>query len=156
MNHNQSLNEWGWLGIKPAGHDKDGPMFLATDVAHLIAAEINNKPTKYFKGILEMHINPDFESAEKMVTDITTSFVNAENKMLQRVESLKTTTKLASGNVRKAADDLMGGMAKIEKQANFNNLEKYVVLLERAAQAMTILAELEKNGKLDKIVSAIK
>ena len=40
--------------------------------------------------------------------------------------------------------------------ANFERLERYVELLERAAQAMSGLAELEKNGKLEKIANAIK
>jgi hypothetical protein len=45
---------------------------------------------------------------------------------------------------------------KVEKTANFSNLERYVNLLERAATAMSTLAELEKEGKLDKISSALK
>ena len=40
--------------------------------------------------------------------------------------------------------------------ANFERLERYVELLERASQAMSVLAELEKNGKLEKIANAIK
>ena len=44
----------------------------------------------------------------------------------------------------------------IAEVANFERLERYVELLERAAQAMSVLAELEKNGKLEKIANAIK
>ena len=58
--------------------------------------------------------------------------------------------------VAKAADDLASGLAKVEKAANFSNLERYVNLLERAATAMQTLAELEKAGKLEKIAGALK
>ena len=61
-----------------------------------------------------------------------------------------------SGDVRKAADDLASGLLKVEKQANFANLERYVSLLERAAVSMQTLAELEKTGKLEKIAGALK
>jgi len=150
------MNEWDWLGIKPVGFDKFGPKFLIEDVMKMVALELNCDEDKYFKGVLKMHIEPDFTAAEKIVTDATKSFTNAQNKMMSQVESLKASSKIASGNVRKAADDLMSGLAKVEKQANFNNLEKYVLLLERAAQAMTILADLEKSGKLEKISGALK
>ena len=48
------------------------------------------------------------------------------------------------------------GLSRIEKQANFDNLERYVTLLERANVALSALAELEKNGKLNKISEALK
>ena len=48
------------------------------------------------------------------------------------------------------------GLSRIEKQANFDNLERYVALLERANVALSALAELEKNGKLNKISEALK
>jgi len=44
----------------------------------------------------------------------------------------------------------------VQKQADFNNLTRYVELLERAATAMTTLSELEKAGKLQKIAGALK
>jgi hypothetical protein len=72
------------------------------------------------------------------------------------ISSMSDMTKKASGNIRKAADDLSSGLAKVEKQANFNNLERYVGLLERAATAMSTLSELEKAGRLDKIAGALK
>ena len=59
--------------------------------------------------------------------------------------------KKASGDVRDVANKLAEGLIKIEKVANFERLERYVELLERAAQAMSVLAELEKNGKLEKL-----
>jgi hypothetical protein len=51
---------------------------------------------------------------------------------------------------------MASGLIKMEKSANFNNLERYVSLLERAASAMQTLADLEKAGKLDKIAGALK
>ena len=65
-------------------------------------------------------------------------------------------SKKASGNIRDATEKLSQGLLKIEKTANFDRLERYVVLLERASVAIESLAELEKNGRLEKIANAIK
>lgn len=61
-----------------------------------------------------------------------------------------------SGGVRDAADKLAAGLNKIEKAANFDRLERYVELLERAAKAMDLLATLEQSGKLEKIAGALR
>ena len=50
----------------------------------------------------------------------------------------------------------MQGLARIENAANCDRLQQYVSLIERASSAMKILADLEKEGKLDKIATAIR
>jgi len=64
--------------------------------------------------------------------------------------------KTANANIRDSAEKLSQGLSKCEKSANFNNLERYVLLLERAASAVKILGELESTGKLEKISNALK
>jgi hypothetical protein len=51
---------------------------------------------------------------------------------------------------------MAAGLAKVEKAANFDRLERMVDLLERAAVAMSTLAEMEKSGQLAKLSEAIK
>jgi len=141
--------------LKPIGHDKHGPKWKAEDVNKLIAKEINSEDGSYFKRNAQ-DVNKDFKNA--------TELIKAEENLLYRsIDNLKTTTdslkqeiKKVSGDVRKAADDLASGLLKVEKQANFANLERYVSLLERAATSMQTLAELEKTGKLEKIAGALK
>ena len=98
----------------------------------------------------------DYEAASKIAEDATTMFKKNHNELLKVTGELQESAKKASGSVRKSADDLAQGLLKVQKQADFNNLTKYVELLERAATAMTALAELEKNGKLQKIAGALK
>jgi len=98
----------------------------------------------------------DFEKATEVCEDASALFGRAMDKMLVSESRMCDVAKKTSGNIRKAADDLAQGLAKVEKTANFDKLERYVGLLERAASAMTILAELEKTGRLDKIAGALK
>ena len=141
--------------LKPVGYDKHGPKWNADDVHKLVVKEINSEDGTYFKRTAQ-DINKDFHNANELL--------EAEEKLLSRsIDNLQTTTsnlkqeiKRVSGDVRKAADDLASGLLKVEKQANFANLERYVSFLERAATSMQTLAELEKTGKLEKIAGALK
>ena len=71
-------------------------------------------------------------------------------------EEFKNKAKLISGQVRSSTNEMAEGIRKIEKTANFDKMSNYIDLLERAASAFEKLAELESNGKLDKIIAAIK
>jgi len=101
-------------------------------------------------------MNTDYEAASKIAEEATKMFKKSHNDLLQVTGELQESAKKASGSVRKSADDLAQGLLKVQKQADFNNLNRYVELLERAAAAMTTLAELEKAGKLEKIAGALK
>lgn len=87
--------------------------------------------------------------AQKMMTAAVTSLRGTET-------NLADGAKRASQNVRKSASDLHEGLQRIEKLANFDRLERVVSTLERAAAALTVLAELETGGKLERIASAMK
>lgn len=101
-------------------------------------------------------MNDDYVKASEIAETADQLFRRNIDKLTVTTDTLQANVKKVSGNVRKAADDLSAGLAKVEKTANFANLEKYVALLERAATAMTALAELEKAGKLEKIAGALK
>jgi len=77
-------------------------------------------------------------------------------KLIAKEETLLDSSKAVSRGVKDTAQNLANAIARIEKQADFNRLEKYVTLLERAESAMSSLAELEVSGKLDKIAGALK
>lgn len=98
----------------------------------------------------------DYEEATKIADEATKMFKKSHSDLIDVAVQLQESAKKASGSVRKSADDLAQGLLKVQKQADFNNLTRYVELLERAATAMTTLAELEKAGKLQKIAGALK
>lgn len=84
-----------------------------------------------------------------------TAYAVAKRLSDQRTE-LTANVKRVVGDVRDASEKLSQGLARVEKAANFDRLERYVTLLERAATAMKALEELERTGRLEKIAGALR
>jgi predicted RNase H-like nuclease (RuvC/YqgF family) len=144
-----------FLGNKPDVIDRYGPGWSVGRINTAIATELSNEDGTYLTRKAKM-ISTDYEKATEITETADKMFKRNISALMNTTEELQTNIKKVSGNVRKAADDLAAGLTKVEKTANFANLERYVNLLERAATAMSTLAELEKEGKLDKISSALK
>jgi len=102
------------------------------------------------------YMNDDLKKATDLSEECFSVFSSSLNSLLNKEKEISESSKKVSGNVRKATNDLAEGLSKLEKTANFVNLEKYVLLLERAANSLTTLAELEKTGYLSKISGALK
>ena len=142
-------------GLHMTGIDRRGPMFTVKSVMNTIAAEIEDPAGTFFtRGAKNM--SADINNAARVLNEAEKALMTASDRYQEKSTHLSQIAKKCSGDVRKAADDLASGLAKVEKTANFSNLERYVSLLERAATAMQTLAELEKAGKLDKIAGALK
>jgi len=141
--------------IKPILHDRNGPAWKADDINDAVAEEINSESGTFFaRQAKDSH--RDYKTATELVEAQNKVFYNSIENLTKTTNHLKQEIKKVSGDIRKAADDLSSGLLRVEKQANFANLERYVSLLERAASSMQILAELEKTGKLEKIAGALK
>ena len=135
--------------------DRYGPAWDMNDMYLLMMNELADEKGSFLQRKSKMQ-SEDIKKSEQIMEIAISNFQKSYERFNTVVNSISDLTKKASSNVRKAADDLSSGLAKVEKQANFNNLERYVVLLERAATAMSTLSELEKTGKLDKIAGALK
>lgn len=138
-------------GIKPAFVDKHGPAYSEADVLEGMAKCLESGDAARRIDRREV-----FNRAVKVLDESSSHLKIADDRFCKISEDLSNNAKKYSGRVRAAADDLASGLMKIEKQANFDRLSRYVDLLERAATAMTILADLEKSGKLEKISTALK
>lgn len=142
-------------GLNTVKVDRFGPAFSLKSVLNTIATELESPAGTYLqRGVKQVSI--DLNNAKHTLTEAERAFSTAVDNYQAKANTLSSIAKKCSGDVRKAADDLASGLAKVEKAANFSNLERYVNLLERAATAMQTLAELEKAGKLDKIAGALK
>jgi len=140
----------------PVGQDRHGLKFIAEDVNRMIANEIAiDCGSNYFYSRVK-NMTPDFEKAEEVCKQAEKMFEKALENMMSAESRVSESAKKTSGQIRKSANELADGLQRIEKAANFDKLERYVGLLERAAQALTILASLEKDGKLNKIIGAVK
>jgi hypothetical protein len=143
------------LKTKPDVIDKHGPGWTEQRVTKIIADEITTESGTYLTRKAKM-VETDYEKAAEIAETAQKMFKRNASNLMATSDELQANIKKVSGNLRKAADDLASGLMRVEKTANFSNLERYVILLERAATAMSTLAELEKDGKLNKISSALK
>ena len=141
------------IGLKESGHDKYGPRFSNQDVMKTVVNVIN---TNYLFERKAKMISTDIEKAESHLETAITTFTKQYNQFSQVEELFSSDAKKAASSVKDAEENLLHGLARVEKAANFERLSRYVDLLERAATAMNQLAVLEKEGRLDKIASAIR
>jgi hypothetical protein len=139
--------------LEPAGYDKEGPLYSQKDVRKGVLGMIDAN-TYFTKRAKRM--SKDIDGAASLMNSATKVYNTAINRMIETEERLTESTKQVSSKVREAADKLGSGLARVEKQANFDRLERYVELLERAESAFSALAELEKSGKLEKIAQAVR
>ena len=138
--------------LTPLFTDKQGHAFKNEDVRSLIFGYV--MADNYFYRMAKK-MTTDTEIAIQKTDEVTNGFNKSLDKFLAMQTQITEASKKASGNIRDSAEKLAQGLAKIEKTANFDRLERYVILLERASIAIESLAELEKSGRLEKIANAL-
>ena len=134
---------------------KNDPLWTGESVTKALAKIVNNNPELYFNQ-KERNIMKEITNA----TDIMDKAIEHFDKSYKRFELIETAMqkniKTKAGDIKAAEEKLMQGLARIERAANFDRLQQYVTLIERASSAMKILADLETEGRLDKIATAIR
>ena len=140
--------------LKVAGYQHGEPMFDVKNIRAVVVQSINNG--QYFYTERTKKMNDDFKKASDMLDEADKLLNDRLNKYRATQEKIVDQTKQISSALRDSTQKMSEGLSRIEKQANFDNLERYVTLLERANVALSALAELEKNGKLNKISEALK
>ncbi|WP_124522790.1 MULTISPECIES: hypothetical protein [unclassified Burkholderia] len=141
-------------GLKPIRQDSEGPLFDPVEAATMIANSIN-ADTNYFQRKTKA-MNTDFAKAESATQDAIALFERSLSRMVDAEKQVAESTKKAAGSVRKSANELGDTMQRLLKTADVDRLERYATVLERMAAAMQTLATLEIDGKLDRIVNAIR
>ena len=111
--------------------------------------------TKLFKPKTEQ-IARLAEEYQAEIDNLKKIFNEKLDKFVKTADRLDSACNKSSQSVRQSTQKMAEGLARIEKQANFDRLEMYVLLLERANVALSELAELESKGMLEKISSALK
>lgn len=139
--------------IKPVKIDKHGALYKGSDITEL---QIKMITTECFFERRAKKMATDIDKAIERTEQSIEHFERTSDRLLLIEKLFAEQAKKTSGNVRDAGEKLGQSIIRIEKLADFNKLERYVDLLERAASAMNVLAELEKTGKLEKIASAIR
>lgn len=141
------------VNLEIVGYDKEGPLFEQNNIRSVAVASIG--ANTFFKHRV-IRMSKDLDKATSLVEAATQNFDIALKHMQEAEQRVTIETKKAAGRLKDSAQKIGEGIARIEKQADFNRLERYVDLLERADAAFTSLAELHTTGKLEKIASAIR
>jgi len=139
--------------LTPTKYDKDGPLFSKKDITE---AAIGNTLAEGMVSQKAKFKANDIDKATAIIDKATALFTAASDTLLEEEDKLLRNAKVVSSSVRSSTNKLRDGLLRIEAQANFNKLEAYVVLLERANTALQGLAALEQEGTLQKIAGALK
>lgn len=134
--------------------DRHGPAWNAERVNKAAALQIARGTNAITKR--STHVSKDLEDAAAICDKALSIFSKSLNTLMQKESEASTAAKRVSGQVRDATQKLSDGLAKLESTANFDRLERMVLLLERAEAAMTSLAKLDSDGKLARIAEAIR
>ena len=156
---NKNTNKFGEemgmeIGLpRPIGSDKLGPKYSEREVNKLVAGLISAETYFYRRA---GKVSDDLMKA----VDLCDKWADSLNAAIRRVTdteaAVSQNAKKAAGRIRDSAQRLGDGLAKLEKTANFERLERLVVLLERAESAISALAEMESSGELKRIASALR
>lgn len=132
---------------------KEGLMFDNATVLQTVKTSINQG--NYFQRRAKT-MTQDLNEASETIEQALDFFNQKLNQFVKTEAEFVQKTKKQSGDLRDAVQKLGDGLARIEKTANFDRLERMVLLIERAADAMERLQALQASGKLDKILAAMK
>jgi len=142
--------------LRPVCYEHGKAMYLNSNIMAVARQSINNGQYFFYKNHRIKEMNDDIKKATDLLDEANELFNQRLNTYIKTQEKITDQTKNISRALRESTQQMGEGLSRIEKKANFTNLEKYVVLLERANAALSSLAELEKNGKLNKISEALK
>lgn len=131
-------------------------MFKTSAVLDSLAAELNSDQCSFFQRGFKMEVKKDLASATEACDAGTKAFGAAVAKLKQTQSEAAAVSREASQATRKACNEISEGWQKLEKTVNLERLERLASTLERTASAMTILAELDKAGRLSRISEALK
>ena len=143
-----------YTGIKVLKRDKSGCHYLVSDCDKYLVKLINVSKT-YFKE-RGKHMTDEIDQASLQIDEALEKFKERLNKFNSLEQTFSSNAKKVASDIKIAQERLNQGLTRIDKAANFDKLERYVLLIERAAEGMERLAELEKTGKLEKIIDALK
>jgi uncharacterized phage infection (PIP) family protein YhgE len=141
------------IGVKPSNVIRGQPLYKEHDV--LMAASKLITGGLFFKE-KGKEMSEDLNKASELLEKATLNYKDRLADFSKTCNEIDIAANKASQQLRATTEKLSQGLSRIEKSANFANLERYTLLLERSAHALSILAELDNKGKLAKISDALK
>lgn len=96
------------------------------------------------------------DDAKRIIATVNVSVMDSYRELCRSTELVLKEAQSVSRNVRQASESLGQGLARIEKTANLDKLERHANTLERIVDSLKYLSEMESAGKLDKIAAVLK
>ena len=140
----------------PLFSDKTGTCFGAAALADAMASDLIENPIEMLSTRGKETMSETTKKTTGLIDKHTYEVKLSVDKLMDVEKQLSDATKKVSSKVRSSTETLKQGLERIQKQADFNTLERYVSLLERASIAIEALAKIHDSGKLDKIANALK
>ena len=141
------------VSFKPDVIDRHGPAWKEEKVLMYSAKCVADE--HFFYGKAKTMIS-DLEKASNKIDQAVELYGEKLDCFLDMEKKFSESSKKASAGVRDASQKMADGLAKIERIANFDRLERMVDLLERAEKAISSLSELDSTGRLEKIAAILK
>lgn len=144
--------EFGRAGCSVFVDEHGDAYFDSVDLVLMSAKSINEG--NFFSRRTTM--TEDLKHAEEVVGKAIESLGIKTGEFFEIEKKISENSKICSGKIRDATQKISDSFKKLENISNFDKLERMIVLLERASDAMERLEKLQATGKLDKILAAIK
>ena len=141
--------------LRVAKYERGTAFYYTDEVTERCVLLINDKNSNYFTKKAK-HMSTDIEDAKAVVEKHLVTLSQALDVVQAKEKALVEATKITSGRLRDTVHKLSDGLAKVEKTANFDKLERYADTLSRIEKSLSVLAEMEKTGVLSKISSSLK
>lgn len=132
-----------------------GLLYSRPDVAKAVAATFEHDPATEQMRRIRRDMD-GYENAAQAMDEYVAILGRATKAMVDTAETLAETSKKAGGSIRKSANELGATVQNTLRNTDIEKLERMTGTMERLATAMSTLAELEKQGRLTKLMEALK
>ena len=139
--------------VRPDGYDRKGAFYRRSSVN-----EAAVKLILYDGSNIERrakNVTSDLDRASEVLEEANKRFSTNLDELVEREKAFSVEAKRVSGSIRDSSTKLAEGLARLEKTANFDRLERMTILLERAQVALASLAEMRRDGKLERIAELL-
>jgi hypothetical protein len=142
------------FGAKETKDSVGVPLFKVGDIKTIKnIVEVKN-------GTLEKELEKETSKEIQAANDFLEFSLNKLNKKFQELKSLEIEfinhSKQSTGKLKDCSEKIGQAFERIHSKANFEKLEQYILLLERASKAMQSLSSVHDSGKLAKIMEALR
>lgn len=154
MNEQEAIDHLTKLSLKQAFIRGEG-VFDSRSITASIVKEISessetNAITRGFK-----QVNKITEEALKVVEESLQRFYAMQTDLQDSEDKLTKATKSATSKIKSSVNEVSDSIRKLEGIRGMESLNKYAETLSNVAESLERIAELEKSGKLDKLIKAL-